>query len=65
MIYKTLKTSVMFCRPNLGFEAKYFSARYLSAAGAMFLLCDRVDSNIINLIGSVIRCYANCTLKRN
>ena len=51
MISKTLKTTVGFCRPNLGFEAKDVYSCYLHAAGDMALLYSGVDSNITNLIG--------------
>ena len=56
MISKTLKTVVMFCRPNLVFEAKDVSTSSLRSKGAIALLCASVDSNTINLIG---RWYSN------
>ena len=51
MISKTFKTALGFCRPNLGFESNYVSARYICATGAMTLLYLGVGSNIIKLIG--------------
>ena len=51
MILKTLKTAVDVCGPNLGFKSNDVSARSLCAAGAMSLLCSRVDSVIIKMIG--------------
>ena len=51
MILKTLKTVVGFCGPNLGFEAKNVSTRYLRAAGAMALLCLVIDRNITKMTG--------------
>ena len=51
MILKTLKTTVMFCVPNLVFEANDISACSLRAAGAMSLFCAGVYNNIIKLIG--------------
>ena len=46
---KTLKTSVKFCIPNLGFESK--DDQSFCAEGAMLFLCAGVDSDIIKLIG--------------
>ena len=51
MIFKTLKTSVKLCGPNLGFGAKGVSAWSLNAASAMALLYYGIKSNIIKLIG--------------
>ena len=51
MIFKTLKTVVMFCGPNLGFEAKDVSTCTLCAAGDMEILYSGIDSNIIKLVG--------------
>ena len=50
VIYKTLKTTVKFCSPNLGFEAKDVPARSLCAAGNMLILYAGIDSDIINII---------------
>ena len=51
MIFKTLKTSVGFCRPNLGFEAKEMSVFSLCNTGAMTLLWSWFYINFIKLIG--------------
>ena len=51
MISKTLNTAVMFCNPNLGFEAKDVYGHSLLSTGAMALLCVSVENNIINMIG--------------
>ena len=51
MVTKTLKTTVGFCGPNLGFESKDGSARSLHADVYISLLCSGSDRNIINLIG--------------
>ena len=51
IISKTLKTTVGFYEPNLGFESKDVSAHSLCTAGAMALICSGEDSDIIKLIG--------------
>ena len=51
MISKTINTAVMFCGPNMGFEAKDISTHSLCAAGAMALICAGVDRDIIKMIG--------------
>ena len=49
-ISNTLKKSIKFCRPNLGFEVKDVSNGSLRTAGTMLLFCDGVYSSIIKLI---------------
>ena len=56
MIYKTLKTDVIFCGPNLAFKAKDVSNHSLCAAGAMAIICSGIESDIIKMIG---RCCIN------
>ena len=51
MISKTIHTAVMFCGPNMGFEAKDVSTHPLCAAGAMDLLCSGFHRDIIKMIG--------------
>jgi hypothetical protein len=51
-ITATLRATVTFLGPSsLGFLAKDVSARCLRAAGAMALLCARIDPDVIRLIG--------------
>lgn len=51
-ITATLRAAVNFLGPSsLGFLAKDVTARCLRAAGAMALLCARIDSDVIRLIG--------------
>ena len=47
----TLKYTVRFIGPSLGFTPKYMSAQYLYAAGDMDLLCSGAATNIIKLVG--------------
>ena len=56
IIYKTLKTDVIFCGPNLAFKSKDVSNRSLCAAGAMAIICSGIESDIIKMIG---RCCIN------
>ena len=51
LISRTLKTSVNFCGPNRGFEVKDVSALSFRDTGTRAILCARVNSHIINLIG--------------
>lgn len=51
-ITATLRAAVTFLGPStLGFLPKDVTARCLRAAGAMALLCARVDTDVIRLIG--------------
>jgi hypothetical protein len=50
MVIKQLRTSAAML-PELGFEPKDVTARSLRAGGAMALLCSRVDTNLIKLVG--------------
>ena len=50
MISNTLKTTVMFCGPKMGFEAKDFSDRSLCTSVVMEILCAVVYNNIIKMI---------------
>ena len=50
-ITSTLRHAVTFLGPTLGFLAKDVSARSLRASGAMALLCAKVDTDIIRLLG--------------
>ena len=46
-----LKGAVAFLGPSLGFLPKDVSARCLRASGAMALLCAKVDTDLIRLVG--------------
>ena len=48
---QTLNTPVMFCEPNLEFQAKDVCTHSLRAAGDMALLCVGIDRDIINMVG--------------
>ena len=50
-ITSVLQLAVMFLGPELGFLASDVSARSLRAAGAMALLCAKVDPDTIRLVG--------------
>ena len=47
----TIRTSAAVLGPQLGFNADDVSARSCRAGGAMALLCGRVDTSIIQLVG--------------
>ena len=67
MIYKTLKTDVIFCGPNLVFEAKDVSNRSLCTAGAMAIICTGIDSDITKTTGlcciNEMLCYLHVQAK--
>ena len=46
-----LRAAVTYLGPTLGFLAKDVSARCLRASGAMALLCAKIDTDIIRLLG--------------
>ena len=50
LLTKTLQTSVA-ALPHLGFQANQVNARSMRAGGAMALLCGRVDTDTIKLVG--------------
>ncbi len=51
IVTATLRLSASLLGPTLGFTASDINARALRAGGAMALLCDRVDPNLIQMIG--------------
>jgi hypothetical protein len=51
LITSTLRSAVTYLGPSLGFLPSDVSARCLRAAGANALLCAKVDSDIIRLLG--------------
>jgi hypothetical protein len=51
LITETIRTSATILGPQLGFNPDDVSARSCRAGGAMALLCGRVDTSIIQLVG--------------
>lgn len=51
LITDTIRVSATIMGPQLGFNASDVSARSCRAGGAMALLCGRVDTSIIQLVG--------------
>jgi hypothetical protein len=51
LVTETIRTSASILGPQLGFNASDVSARSCRAGGAMALLCGRVDTSIIQLVG--------------
>jgi hypothetical protein len=51
LVTDTIRTSASILGPHLGFNAEDVSARSCRAGGAMALLCGRVDTSIIQLVG--------------
>ena len=51
LILEILRRSVLTLGPSLGLNIKHVTVCSLRASGAMALLCGRVDSNLIQLIG--------------
>ena len=51
LITQTIRTSAAILGPQLGFNTTDVSARSCRAGGAMALLCGRVDTSIIQLVG--------------
>jgi hypothetical protein len=51
LVTETIRTSATILGPQLGFNPEDVSARSCRAGGAMALLCGRVDTSIIQLVG--------------
>ncbi len=51
LVTESIRTSATILGPQLGFNADDVSARSCRAGGAMALLCGRVDTSIIQLVG--------------
>jgi hypothetical protein len=51
LVTESIRTSATILGPELGFNADDVSARSCRAGGAMALLCGKVDTSIIQLVG--------------
>jgi hypothetical protein len=51
LVTETIQTSASILGPQLGFNTDDVSARSCRTGGAMALLCGRIDTSIIQLVG--------------